>query len=217
MIAGKVIKVCGMRQEENIREVESLGIDWMGFIFYPHSKRYVTYLPDYLPMSVRRVGVFVNEEFTTIKELMKKFKLDLVQLHGHESPHFCSLIRELGVEVIKAFPIAEPQDFKATKTYETCCDYLLFDAKTPQYGGSGKQFDWSMLEHYTGKCPFLLSGGITPQSAKALSSISHPLLMGYDLNSGFESRPAMKESGAIRLFLTQLTHYSAESGMIAEI
>ncbi|NCC09497.1 MAG: phosphoribosylanthranilate isomerase [Bacteroidia bacterium] len=204
MIAGKVIKVCGMRQEENIREIEALGVDWMGFIFYPHSKRYVAQPLDYLPTNVRRVGVFVDEEFATVKELIKAFKLDLVQLHGHESAHFCELIREQGVEVIKAFAIAEPEDFKATKEYETHCDYLLFDAKTPLYGGSGKQFDWSMLANYTGECPFLLSGGITPQSAEALSVISHPLLMGYDLNSGFESQPGLKESCSIRLFLTQL-------------
>lgn len=205
MINGKILKVCGMRDGENIRLVEGLGtVDWLGFIFYPKSPRYITEMPQYLPTSKKRVGVFVNESRENISITVDRFSLDYVQLHGNESPEFCNNIRRDGIKTIKAFPLKHSYDLDIAKDYQTTCDYFLFDTKCSQHGGSGNQFDWDILKHYKGDIPFLLSGGINEYSAKNLHEIKHPQLAGYDINSRFETSPGLKDVERIKRFINEL-------------
>ncbi len=193
-----------MRESENILAVEALGIDMMGFIFYGKSPRNVESLPSHMPCPVKRVGVFVNENSETIEQRKKEFALDFVQLHGSESPEFCAEISELGVKIIKAFSVDENFDFTLTESYCEACDIFVFDTKCSGYGGSGEQFDWSLLSGYQGTTPFLLSGGIAEDSLPSLQRFSHPQLAGYDLNSRFESSPAVKQVEKLNHFFEQL-------------
>ena len=198
------VKVCGMREAENIREVEALGIDLMGFIFWPKSSRYVSERPAYLPTQCKRVGVFVNEDIKQVKRIAEEYSLDVIQLHGSESPDY---IRQLGsvcgdtIATVKAFNIATAADLDATKSYEGIVDYFLFDTKTPIPGGSGVQFDWSLLADYVGQTPFLLSGGIGPDDAERVKTFQHPKCIGIDLNSRFEISPGLKDVEKLKKFL----------------
>lgn len=205
MINDKLIKVCGMRDADNIRALDQLGVDLMGFIFYPKSPRYVYEMPSYMPAHAKRTGVFVNEEKSTIEVYADRFGLDYIQLHGNESPEYCHTLRSAGLRVIKAFSVAQTKDIKKAEAYESACDYFLFDTKCMQYGGSGNQFDWSLLNFYQGQTPFFLSGGINPYSAKALKELRHRRLAGFDLNSRFELKPGEKDIERIKLFLSELT------------
>lgn len=194
-----------MREAENIRNVESLeGVDMLGFIFYPKSPRFVYELPDYMPVHVRRVGVFVNEDKQTVMMYADRFGFDYIQLHGNESPEYCRSLHSSGLKIIKAFSIGRSKDLKDVCDYEKECDLFLFDTKCEQYGGSGNQFDWNILTGYNGRTPFLLSGGINAHSANALKEFKHPCLAGYDLNSRFELKPGEKDTERIRTFLHNL-------------
>lgn len=198
-----IVKVCGMREAENIRAVEQAGADWMGFIFYPRSPRFVPEPPAYLPLSVRRVGIFVNAREADILPRAAAFRLDLVQLHGKEHPQLCERLQQEGLKVIKAFAPKQAEDFTATADYEGCTDYFLFDTPTASYGGSGRSFDWDLLRHYTGRTPFLLSGGLRPDSLEALKRFRHPCWAGIDLNSGFETAPGRKDAELLQSFITK--------------
>ncbi|MFI3317309.1 MAG: phosphoribosylanthranilate isomerase [Rikenellaceae bacterium] len=204
MNGGKIIKVCGMRDGENIAAVDALGIDMMGFIFYDKSPRCVAWLPSAMPRNARRVGVFVNATQSEISSRINQFELDYVQLHGAETPEFCSAINALGVRVIKAFSVSEEFDFKSVEPYVACCELFVFDTKCCGYGGSGEQFDWHLLDGYSSETPFLLSGGIDAGSVPSLKAFDHPSLAGYDLNSRFEVAPALKDVGLLTTFLEQL-------------
>ncbi len=204
------IKVCGMRQSDNIRQVEALGIDMMGLIFWEPSARYVSQKPDYLP-ACARTGVFVNASPEYILSTVRTYGLSYVQLHGQESPEFCHHLRQnlnqsglASVQLIKAFSISTPEDLAPVQKYENLCHFLLFDTKTPLPGGSGKQFDWQILQYYSGTLPFLLSGGIGPNDAHRLQEFHHPLCVGIDLNSRFEISPGLKDATLLKNFLTQL-------------
>lgn len=200
----KLVKVCGMTQGDNIRQVEALGIDFVGFIFYEKSPRCVHEVPDYLPLHAQRVGVFVNASYEEITSKAESFGLTYIQLHGNESPDLCQQLKEAGFKVIKAFSIASEADLNATTNYQEVCDYFLFDTKTPAFGGSGQSFDWDILSHYTGATPFLLSGGIGLESVEALKRFAHPALAGYDLNSKFEVVPGVKEIDKVLSFFSSL-------------
>ena len=199
-----------MREAENIREVEALGIDWMGLIFWPKSSRYVSEMPDYLPQDVKHVGVFVNEDLDTVKKKADDYALDLIQLHGSESPDYVralktpSSINPLTSSIIKAFNIATADDFEQTKDYEGLVDYFLFDTKGPSVGGNGVQFDWDVLKDYHGKTPFLLSGGIGPDDAERIQAFHHPQCIGIDLNSRFELSPGLKDINKLKTFIQAL-------------
>lgn len=193
-----------MQDGEKIRKTETLNIDMIGFIFYPKSPRYIYEMPDYMPVHARRVGVFVNEPRQTIEMFADRFGLNFIQLHGHESPEYCRSLQSNGFKLIKTFSISCIKDLHSVYDYEKYCNYFLFDTKCQQYGGSGNQFDWSILHAYNGNVPFLLSGGINPYSAKALREFHHPRLAGYDLNSRFETKPGRKDTERIRLFLNEL-------------
>ena len=200
-----IIKVCGMREAKNIRQVDALGIDWMGFIFYEKSKRHVSHVPSILPTHAKAFGVFVNYSMDEIIEKIDSFRFQGVQLHGDESLEFCKALREkTNVLVNKAFGIATADDFQKVLAYEGYCDYYIFDTKTPTKGGAGYAFDWSLLDNYTGRTPFILSGGIGPESIDTLRAIHHPQWKGVDLNSKFETEPAMKNVEALNSFIKKL-------------
>ena len=199
-----IIKVCGMRDAENICDIENLGVDWMGFIFYPKSSRYVSEIPAYLPTKAKRVGVFVNEPIESILETVKLFQLDYVQLHGNESPEFCDEMGENGLKIIKAFSIENEFPSEKVNAYHGKCDYFLFDTKTSKYGGSGKKFNWDILSEYHGETPFLLSGGISPDDIDAVKSFSHPKCIGIDINSKFEIDPAFKDVELVKQFTDKI-------------
>jgi len=189
------IKVCGMKFPENVQSVAALQPDYMGFIFYPHSPRFVGYVPNeeltVLRLPAKKVGVFVDKDFSTIKSIIQKYQLDVVQLHGNESAETCAALRKT-VEVIKAFGVDENFDFHLLKPYENKVDYFLFDTKTAVYGGSGKVFDWRVLENYTLNIPFFISGGLSNENISSVFQFKHPALYGLDLNSRFEDGPGLK-------------------------
>ena len=202
-----LIKVCGMRDADNIREVEKLGIDWMGFIFWPKSSRYVSARPAYLPQKCKRVGVFVNATIDDIRQHIADYSLDIVQLHGHESTDSIRSLRSLCgdvISIIKAFNIATKEDLSATTPYAGLVDYFLFDTKGPSVGGNGEKFDWSVLEAYNGDTPFLLSGGIGPDDAERILDYHHPKCIGIDLNSRFEIEPGIKDITKLKTFLNDV-------------
>lgn len=203
------IKVCGMKNSENIEALAQLPIDYMGLIFYPKSPRYIECLEpsllDVLPHTINRVGVFVNEDIQLVLKQIKKYNLNQIQLHGKESPEYCLECRNLSnVEVIKAFNVTSTQDFEQTKPYEDICQYFLFDTKTAQHGGSGLKFDWNILREYKGNIPFFLSGGISPEDIEAIKKISHKKLYALDMNSKFELEPGLKNITLLEQFINQL-------------
>lgn len=198
-----VIKVCGMREPKNIRAVEQAGTDWMGFIFYPHSARYIADIPTYLPESCKRIGVFVNESNNQILTKAVEFGLQGIQLHGQETMEQCRKLKSEGLEIIKAFSIGQQSDLTGAERYEDVCDYFLFDTPCQEYGGSGRTFDWNILRNYRGNTPFLLSGGIRPSMLTALHQFKHEQWAGIDLNSGFEISPGVKDAPAIHTFISQ--------------
>lgn len=197
-----------MREPENIRAVEKTGADWMGFICYERSPRFVADTPACLPERCRRIGVFVNAGFEQITARAEALGLDYLQLHGTESPELCLELRCHGFHLIKAFAPRTPEDFERTVPYLPLCDYLLFDTPTTGYGGSGKAFDWSLLRFYHGDVPFLLSGGICPESLEALRHFHHPQWAGIDLNSGFETAPAVKDAEKLKTFIETIRNES---------
>lgn len=198
-----IVKVCGMRDADNIRQVEQCGADWMGFIFFARSPRFVADEPEYLPPAQKRVGVFVNASYEEITDRVETFALDAVQLHGKETPELCSRLHADGLTVVKAFSLRSADDVTATDAYEGVCDYFLFDTPTAAYGGSGRRFDWALLQSYCGATPFLLSGGLSPDSLGDLATFSHPQWAGIDLNSGFETQPALKNPQTLKLFISK--------------
>lgn len=205
-----IVKVCGMRDSQNIRETAEAGADWIGMIFWPKSPRYISSVPA-VTGEVKRVGVFVNDSVQNIITATVNYKLDILQLHGTETP---TMIRNLratlvpdiagNLKIIKAISVNSPDDIEACRDYEDCADAFLFDTKCKTVGGSGRQFDWSVLDAYNGRLPFLLSGGIGPDDARRVLEFSHPLMMGIDINSRFETAPGMKDAEAIRHFIEQI-------------
>ena len=203
----QLIKVCGMRHADNIRQVEALGPDWMGLIFWPRSSRYVDRRPDYLPTRARRVGVFVDQPADEIVRIARDYRLDAIQLHGHETPADLNRLRaDLGTApvLIKAFSISTAADLERTGDYDGAADYLLFDTKTPLAGGSGRQFNWCVLDAYHGTTPFLLSGGIGPDDTGRLAAFHHPRCIGIDLNSRFELEPGLKDVEKLKTFIKKI-------------
>ena len=194
-----------MRDSENMKAIADLDVDFMGMIFYPRSKRYVSEVPSFRPLRQKLIAVFVNADIDEIAKTVETFHCDGVQLHGDETPEFVrSLKMKCNCLVIKAFQIATADDLYKIEQYETLCDYFLFDTATPSYGGSGESFDWSVLEAYHGKTPFLLSGGIGAESVERIKQFSHPQCVGIDINSKFEVRPAMKDVEKIQRFVKEL-------------
>ena len=203
------IKICGMRDPSNIMEVLQLQPDYMGFIFYHKTPRYVGddfSIPHDFPGATQRVGVFVNESVKLILEKVAAYKLDFVQLHGHESVAQCRELKDHGVGIIKVFSIDDTMDFRATKAYSSDVDYLLFDTKGKFFGGNAEAFDWRVLARYDQKVPFFLSGGITPENVEGIRELTSFNIEAIDVNSGVESRPALKDVAKIRAIKSILNH-----------
>ena len=204
------IKVCGLKFPKNIQALAELPVDMMGLIFYEKSPRYVdnrdAYRINALALTIPKVGVFVDSTFEVVLDKVERFGLQLVQLHGQESPDFCHALREKGIPIIKAFRINTTDDLKICRLYEDCCDYFLFDTPTPHYGGSGSKFNWELLSAYIGTTPFFLSGGIEPEDAAIINQLDFPQLVAVDLNSRFETAPGIKDIDKIRRFISGITN-----------
>ena len=191
-----LLKICGMRDPVNILAVAELHPDFMGFIFYKGSRRYVGdefTIPDQFPKDVKKVGVFVNETTDKILNIVAENRLDLVQLHGDESIAQCTELRSKGLEIIKMFSVDEYFDFSTISSYEHVIDYCLFDTRTELRGGSGISFDWKLLDKYSLKTPFFLSGGLSASKLNAIKKVNNNNLYGLDVNSGVESSPGIKD------------------------
>jgi phosphoribosylanthranilate isomerase len=208
----KKVKVCGMRDRQNIIEILAAGPDFMGFIFYQHSMRYVgneldNNILQTFPPAVRKVGVFVNEKSGNILEICRSLELDLVQLHGDESPEYCKGLHSFGIKIIKAFGIMPGFDFKTLDGYRQWCHYFLFDTRTIHYGGSSEKFNWELIEAYNGEIPFFLSGGIGPDDLQAIRSISNQAFYAIDINSRFETAPGIKDALKVNRFIKEIKQF----------
>ena len=201
------IKICGLKFESNILGLSKLEPDYMGFIFWEKSKRLVIdSTPNLSQTKIKKTGVFVNADFEKIKDKVRVHKLEAIQLHGLESPEFCEKIKNLGVEIIKAFSIDENFNFNVLEKYELCSDYFLFDTKGKSPGGNGISFDWEILRNYKYEKKFFLSGGISIESINAIKKIkklSLPLFC-VDINSRFELNPGEKNIELIKSFKNRL-------------
>ena len=197
-----------MREPMNIEQVAQLGVDMMGFIFYPKSPRYVSQAVDRSDSDrkVCRVGVFVNDSIPDMVDRIYSFSLNAVQLHGGESREVCEQLREANgeIKIIKAISVSDAGDIQKYKEYVGAVDYFLFDTKCKTVGGSGQQFDWQVLDEYDGDVPFLLSGGIGPEDVSRVHSFHHPKCVGIDLNSRFEIEPGVKDVEKLRKFLLKV-------------
>jgi phosphoribosylanthranilate isomerase len=190
-----------MCDASNIMEVASLQPDYMGFIFYKPSPRYVGEefnLPDNFPNTTERVGVFVNETTDVIKDLTEKFNLTTIQLHGSESPEQCKSLKERRLHIIKAFSVDDTFDFDQTEEYKPYVDFFLFDTKGKFHGGNAKRFNWEILKKYDQEIPFLLSGGLTPDNIEEIKALQGMNIYAIDINSGVEVRPGLKNVTAIK-------------------
>jgi phosphoribosylanthranilate isomerase len=190
------IKVCGLKDPGNINDVNALSPDYVGFICYDLSPRFISGLqPELLPAlpeTLIKTGVFVNEAKETINALIDRYGFNAVQLHGNESPEFCEEFKGR-VKVLKAFGVDEDFNFELLNAYANSVDYFLFDTKTPKHGGSGTAFNWSILQKYTLDVPFFLSGGLSLDNLPEVEKIKHPQFYGVDLNSRFETEPGIKD------------------------
>ena len=202
------LKVCGMKQAANIAAVAELRPDYLGFIFYQQSPRYISEvsaeLIKYVPPTIKTTGVFVDEDVQIVKQYLIKYNLKAVQLHGKESVAYCQELKSTGVEVIKAFGIGEDFDFLSLESYLNEVDYFLFDTQTAAHGGSGKVFDWKLLEKYQFDKPYFLSGGIDLSHIETLKSINDPRLYAIDVNSKFELEPGLKDVEKLREFFKEM-------------
>jgi phosphoribosylanthranilate isomerase len=203
------LKVCGITQFKQLQQLEALNVDYAGLIFYKESPRY---MGDKLSgkeiknadFDLKKVGVFVNPSYSDLLDAIDDYGLDIVQLHGNETPEMCQDLSE-DVEVIKAFRIEDSSaDIdKIVEPYDAVCDYYLFDTAglKESFGGTGKQFDWSILKKAKIEKPFFLSGGIGPDDAAKVKSFKHPDFFAIDVNSKFETEPGVKDMAALLKFM----------------
>ena len=209
------LKICGMREPENMSRIGALQPDYLGLIFFEGSPRNVSGEIFQVDQKVKRTGVFVNASEEEILKKVQKYKLGAIQLHGEESPEFCKdLKKKLSeeTELIKVFSIKEEFDFSKLKPYEGVVDYFLFDTKGKNKGGNGIMFNWTVLENYPSTTPFFLSGGIGPDDAEAIKELYHTfqkrqkeqLFYGIDVNSKFETAPAVKDAESLKIFRERL-------------
>ncbi len=196
------IKVCGMRDTANLAELLELKPDFIGFIFYDKSPRFVGESLDEefiknIPKTSKKVGVFVNANPDFILRQVKRYDLQFVQLHGNETPDACRTLKSRGVNIIKAFSIDEAFNFNTLNNYNPHCEYFLFDAKGSQPGGNGVTFDWNTLKRYQNDKPFFLSGGLSLENIEQVAELGIKIF-GLDVNSKFETEPAFKDIEKLR-------------------
>jgi phosphoribosylanthranilate isomerase len=199
------LKVCGMRDSQNIADLMQLSINFMGFIFYDKSPRNAGNNLDVdlllsFPKIIKKVGVFVDAETEFITNKVNEYKLDFLQLHGHENPYYCQSLHKLGFKIIKAFSINESFDFSTLEAYNPYCEYFLFDTKGKNLGGNGLKFDWTLLNQYKLTKPFFLSGGIELSDMSEVTKLKekHGSFFAIDVNSKFEISPGLKDVAKVK-------------------
>ena len=192
------LKVCGMRDPDNIRELIEVGPDLMGMIFYEKSPRYVSGHVGFKTSQIDHVGVFVNPTKEEVLDKVKEYGLKYIQLHGSESVEFVSSIKQAGLIVIKVFRIIDELPVLEMKAFNGLVDYFLFDTKTALFGGSGQQFNWEILEAYPFETPYFLSGGIDLEDVPKILKMDLPKLYAIDVNSRFEVKPGLKDIQKIK-------------------
>ena len=202
------LKVCGMKYQDNIQAVANLQPDYLGFIFHePSPRNFENSIPEFSD-SIKKVGVFVDEKIEFISRQIEKHRLDAVQLHGHESPEMCRLLKSASVIVIKVFSIKDVFDFSVLDSYEEVCDFFLFDTKGKLPGGNGYGFNWDVLKDYPSAKPFFLSGGIGLDETDKIKEFKRSDVSKYcyalDVNSKFEIEPGLKNIENLKKFKTQL-------------
>jgi phosphoribosylanthranilate isomerase len=205
------VKVCGMTNMQQIKELEEMSVDFAGLIFHKPSPRYVMNgiaSPSLFTnenIRIKKVGVFVNESVDTVLRTAKEWRLDMVQLHGDESPEFCKKVR-LTISASKVFRVGQALDFNNVMAYNNVVDYFLFDTLGEQYGGTGNQFDWKLLSSLDLKKPYFLSGGIGSEDVQKIDNFCKLQTEFYslDLNSKFETTPGLKDMEKIRQFLSKI-------------
>jgi len=204
-----------MRNASNIEELVKLKPDYIGFIFYPKSKRFIgeqisEEIQALIPVYIQKVGVFVDEPFDLLLEKFRRNELDMIQLHGSELPDYCERLMKLEIPVIKVFSISSDFDFDSVKPYNQFCNYYLFDTAGEQHGGTGMKFDWGKLDRYVENKPFFLSGGIQPTDVEKIKTVSHKKLYGIDVNSGFETEPGVKNIPRVKTFIEGVRELTAD-------
>ena len=201
------IKVCGITEMKQLQQLDGLDIDFAGLIFYKESPRYIG---DKISgkdlkradLDLKKVGVFVNPEMIDVLDAIDDYGLDVVQLHGDETPEMCDDLSS-EVEVIKAFRVTDVSDIdKMTAPYDAVCDYYLFDTGglKESFGGTGQQFDWTILSKAKIEKPFFLSGGIGVEDAARIKAFKHLDFFGVDVNSRFEKEPGVKDMSKVLQF-----------------
>lgn len=204
------VKICGLNNPENLQAIQVFNPDFLGFIFYEKSPRCLDLnrmekpIQD-LETNAEKVGVFVDAPIDQVLAYSQLLGLDYCQLHGGESLDYVKTIKAAGLKIIKVFRIGKAGIQKQQlDAFDGLCDYFLFDTNTKNYGGSGKKFDWAIVNQYKGKTPFILSGGIGPEDAALIKQVDHPMFAGVDLNSRFESEPGIKNTDSLNQFFTAL-------------
>ena len=200
------IKVCGLKDFLNIKEISESDADFVGIIFYEKSPRFVNGSLSFdqaREINTKKVGVFVNESAYSVLSKVAHYNLDVVQLHGNESPDYCRELKR-NVKIMKAFGVDVDFDFQILEAYEKCVDYFLFDTATLNYGGSGKTFDYTLLAKYNFSIPFFISGGISIGTVQTLKQLNIKHLYGVDINSKFEISPGLKDVIKVKQFIKEL-------------
>lgn len=200
------LKVCGMKYEDNIKAIAALQPDFLGFIFYDKSSRFFEGSLPPIPAHIKKVGVFVDAPQKFVIDTIDRYKLDVVQLHGHETPDYCHAFKD--VEVIKVFSIKDEFDFSVLQPFEDVCSYYLFDTKGKLPGGNGYTFNWTLLKDYPSQKPYFLSGGIGLNEINTIQSFLTKKESQYcyaiDVNSKFEERPGFKNKDELEKFKYEL-------------
>jgi phosphoribosylanthranilate isomerase len=202
-----LIKVCGMKDPENIKEVVKLNPQYLGFILFDSSPRFVNLLTaealvKNIPGSIKKTAVLVNEPIENAKKIAQCGVFDLIQLHGNESPEYCKKLSE-NIWIIKAFSVSDSLPGNLSD-YQPYCSMFLFDSVGEKAGGTGKKFDHSILKEYSLNTGFILSGGISPIDADYIKSIFNQKMIGVDLNSRFETEPGIKDPVLLKSFINKL-------------
>ncbi len=208
------IKVCGITDMKQLQQLDGLDIDFAGLIFYKESPRYIGEKISgkelkKADLDLKKIGVFVNPEMIEVLDAIDEYGLDVVQLHGDETAEMCEDLSS-EVEVIKAFRVTDGSDIdKMVAPYDAVCDYYLFDTGgyiSPlgggegAFGGTGQQFDWTILSKAKIEKPFFLSGGIGVEDAARVKTFKHLDFFGVDVNSRFEKEPGVKDMSKVLQF-----------------
>ncbi len=209
-----IIKVCGLKYNENILAIQSCQPDWVGMIYYPQSKRHIdtATIDNTIKNSktTSKVGVFVNADYDKIIEIANDLGLTHIQLHGEESPELCSLLKSQ-FTIIKAIPIKDTINNNELNKYINHIDYFLFDTQGKKKGGNGISFDWNILKEYHLDKPFILAGGISINNINEIKKIQHPQFKGVDINSKFEIEAGLKDVQLVEQFIKELRIYAKNS------